>query len=204
MDYYRIEKIQRSEVKTRGYTGSYRILDIGGRICSRCDTFGHCISAPTVFLRRSKERPVQFVMEARGRLLNITYDLRATADALPFAVIRGERSGGWRISSTSGREILRIVDSDRWKKTLTLRSKDSPPDRYAVYRGGTFVARIRHSVPVGRRSSGRSQRQRILGKRNDWVAAFEPGYGIEVDRRLLWAVLVLLNEEAGRRLKRPA
>lgn len=197
-DYYRFEKVFRSEGKSPGYTGSYLVKDLRGAIYSCCDTFGHCLKAPTVFYTSSELRHTQFVMEARGRILNRTYDLRRTEASLPFAVIQGERIHGWRISNAAGQQILRIVDPDRWKKKLRFRSSDKVPGSYIAVRTTFPLATIRSGIPMLSLSAPKSRRLRVLGNKSDWVVAFEPEAGDEIDHRLLWAVVVLLNEETRR------
>lgn len=197
-DYYRFERVFRSEGKSPGYTGSYLIKDLRGAIFSWCDTFGHCLKAPTVFFISPEVRHTQFVMEARGRILNRTYDLRRTRTSPPFAIVQGERIHGWRISNPAGQQILRIVDPDRWKKKLQFWSSGRVPESYIAVRTTFLLATIRSGFPMLSLSVPKSRRLKVLGNKSDWVIAFEPEAADEIDHRLLWAVGVLLNEEARR------
>ncbi len=197
-DCYRLEKVYREGVVSKGYTGSYLIKDLGGRCYINCDTFGHCAKAPTAFRAGSGNAPVQFVMSARGRILNMTYDLRKSADAAVFAVIEGERMKGWRIANAFGRPVMRIMDSDRWKNAFSIRGSRPPPKRYTVVRHASPIASIRRREAPGMASSTGSRRIKLLSSAQDWMLAFDSGAAADVDHRLIWAVLVLLGADASR------
>jgi hypothetical protein len=171
---------------------------LGGRCYIDCDTFGYCVKAPTVFRTGSGNAPVQFVMTARGRILNRIYDLRKAADAAVFAVIEGERMKGWRITNAFGRPVMRIMDSDRWKNTFSIRGSRTAPKRYTVVRHASPIASIRRRGARGMTASSGSRRIKLLTSARDWMLAFDSGTAADVDHRPLWAVLVLLGADASR------
>jgi hypothetical protein len=197
-DCYRLEKVFRDGVVSKGYTGSYLIKDLGGRCYIDCDTFGYCVKAPTVFRTGSGKATVGFVMTARGRILNRTYDLRKSADAAVFAVVEGERMNGWRITNAFGRPMMRIMNSDRWKNTFSIRGSRSAPKRYTVVSHASPIASIRRRAAPGMASSSGSRRIKLLASARDWMLAFDSGAAADVDHRPLWAVLVLLGADASR------
>jgi hypothetical protein len=200
-DYYRFEKAFRPEGKPRSYTGTYFVKDLGGMLFSSCDTFGHCLKAPTVFRASYDDQSIQFVMEARGRILNRTFDLRRTRSVAPFAIIQGDREQGWEVASPAGHRIVRILDAQRWKKRLLFRSGVGTPERYVVLRGALPIAVIRRGLPLRSLTGQKTRKIKLLEHRSNWVVAFEPESSMEVDHRLLWAVTVLLNEVKARDMK---
>ena len=174
----------------------YDIKDAEGRVVWCCDTEGSCISRPTRFLPDADAPAPAFTMFARGRVMNLTYYLHLGEEGERFATLTAKGVGFlWRLLDADEREVARLVDPASMKEKLFRDMLSGSPDRYAVVRERSLVARIgrdRRPWPNDRPGLVRRLLRRVLTL-SDWtlhpVEDAEP-----VDERLLAAAMVLLIE----------
>ena len=127
--------------KPKRYERTYYFYDEEGKVNWSCEVYGQCISAATVYTGASQARE-NFVMTARGKLLNATYYLE-NESGQRFATITRKGVGfRWKILGKSNREIARIIDPASKKEAFFRALFSALPDGYAIVSGDLLIATI--------------------------------------------------------------
>ena len=95
--------------KPRRYERTYYFYEEEGKVNWSCDVYGQCISAPTAYTNAS-QADENFVMTAKGKLLNATYYLEDGSGKKFASITRKGIGFRWKILGDNDREIARIID----------------------------------------------------------------------------------------------
>ena len=182
----------------KGSTNSYFIRDRNMCPLAYCQVKGKCITHPTIFRSAPETESAWFRMEAKRKILNMTYFLYESSEATPFATITQKGKGLWRALDGADREQCRFVDSStKGEKTAEILLGGSP-DRYAVVAAERVLARIRmeprpEEEPTSQDQGFLKRIFKTITRKSDWVMALEPT-SADVDHRTLIAGMILLIE----------
>ena len=127
--------------KPRRYERTYYFYDEGGKLYYSCDVYGQCISAPTVY-KSTSQAGKNFIMTAKGKLLNATYYLEDESDHRFAAITRKGVGFRWKFLDNNDREIARIIDPASKKEAFFRTLFAALPDGYAIVSGDLLVATI--------------------------------------------------------------
>ena len=127
--------------KPKRYERTYYFYDEEGKVYSSCDVYGQCISAPTVYTTAS-QADENFVMTAKGKLLNATYYLEDRSGSRFATITRKGVGFRWKILGDNDREIARIIDPASRKEAFFRALFSALPDGYAIVSEDLLIATI--------------------------------------------------------------
>ena len=183
--------------KQKHYEGTYSFFEKNGECYLKCDIYGQCISAPTVYT--SNTNPVNgFTMTARGKMFNATYYLD-DSDGNRFATITRKGIGfRWKILDRDDNEVARVIDPASRKEAFFRDLLAAGPDSYVVISNDRPVAVIQNEQLA---ENLRTRPGNILGRLLDktfgqsaLTLTVEPEFQNGFDARLLIAAMTLLRE----------
>lgn len=163
-----------------------------------CMVKGRCITHPTVFRASPEAELPWFCMDARRKVLNMTYFLFEPGTSKPFATLTCRRKGCWRILDTTDREVCSFADGSGWVHKAGQALLGGSPDEYLVLAEQSVVAHI-HEEPrpeADKPAENQGFLRRMLKafmRTSDWVMLLEPN-ATTLDHRLLLAGMILLIE----------
>lgn len=196
-DFYRFERKTEEASTSKGSTNSYFIRNQDLTLLAYCLVKGRCITHPTVF-RTSPEAESWFRMDAKRKVLNMTYFLFEPGTSKPFATITCRGKGCWRILDATDREACYFADGSTWADTTGQVLLGGSPDRYLVISERSALAHIRMEPrpEPGQPAENQGFLKRALKaflRKSDWVMTLEPS-AVNLDHRLLIAGMILLIE----------
>jgi len=202
MALYRFNKTEVERLSMlKGEDSWYLVSDGAGEPVFQCHVIGNCLGGTSTFHAGEKDSEVLFEMRPKRKILNLTYFIFESLVDTPLATIRLYAGRGMKVTDAHGRESFEVIDPqgklDRFMQNLL----EGCCSRYAIVAGDRIIGGFeRRDRPENRQPEPkgfvRKLFKRTIGSLvRDWCVEIEDGVAGLVDRRVLIATMILLQEQ---------